>query len=356
MRGLNQRRLSIGVDARSLCGPLSGIGHYVHEVLKAIDEIADVQLHLYCAPKPPAIQLRADWRVRTVSMPRQVAVRTIFGRWAKQDKIDVFWAPQTILPKGNFPKVVTVHDLNHILVPETMSWGTLLAHRLWFEGDVLKANRVVSNSSGTSERLVQYCGRHSNAEALPGIHPRYRPLVQNECVEVLSRYRIQANYLLAVGTLEPRKNIQTLVRAHASLYSAGLAPELILVGRMGWGKSLSSDSFPGVRLLGYVRDDDLPALFSAASAFVIPSLYEGYGMPAAEARACGVNIMATDIPELREAAGPGAVFVNSDEDSIREGLVKVISLPRQLDFEAPIRWESTAKVYLDQFISAVESA
>lgn len=346
--------LSIAVDARSLCGPLSGIGHYVHEVLKALDKVGNVQLHVYCAPRFPTVPLPDHWHVRMVPLPRQIAIKAVFGHWARMDKVDVFWAPQTILPRGKFPKVATVHDLNHILVPETMSWGTALAHRLWFESDIHRADRVVANSSGTSERLMSLLGRRADQVAVPGVVSRFRPMNAGEYTDVLSKYQLQPGYVLAVGTLEPRKNLQALIRAHASLYADGRVPELVLGGSIGWGKALPPESFPGVRLLGYVADEHLPALFSAARAYAIPSLYEGYGMPAAEARACGVNILASDIPELREAAGPGAVFVATDESSIREGLLKVVSEPPSELVNERVCWEQTAEIYLEQFTSVIQ--
>ena len=114
----------------------------------------------------------------------------------------------------------------------------------------------------------------------------------------------------AWGPFEPRKNIPTLVKAYLQLRSQRSMPDLVLAGQKGWGSDESLLSGPGIRSLGYVEERDLPALYSGATAFLMPSLYEGYGMPAAEARACGCRVVATDIRELREAAGDQAIFVS----------------------------------------------
>lgn len=354
MQSRGRKGLSVAVDARSLCAPLAGIGHYVREVLLALDNTGSLRIHLYCAPRPPVIELPRHWNVRVARTPRQIALKLFFGHWADRDGADVFWAPQTLLPRTRLPTVATIHDLNHILVPDTMSWGTRLAHRLWFNHDVFSATRIVANSHATAQRLTNLVGRTTNAIATPGVAARFSRMDHSAYMPVLRKYGLEPHFLLAVGTLEPRKNIITLARAHAPLYAAGKAPPLALAGRVGWGEAFPASDFPGIRLLGYVADEDLPALYSAAAAFVLPSLYEGYGMPAAEARACGTRIMASNLPELREAAGPNAIFVAPDETGIRDGLLQVLALPPQPPAR-PSTWDGAACVYLNEFSAAAES-
>lgn len=340
--------ITIAVDARPLCSPLTGIGHYVNEILRKLSVDGRFRFILYCAPRPPVVTLDRSWETRTSNLPRQVTSRLIFGRWAAADKAEVFWATQTLAPSMTPGVVSTVHDLNCLLAPQTMSWGTALAHKLWFERDIKSADRVVVNSQGTSDRLARAFGKHANAVAIPGVAPRFTPAACSDSSSLKAKYDLPDSYLVAVGTLEPRKNIPILLEAHTALYSNGLAPELVLVGRAGWKMDRSSLVRVGTRVLGYVPDHELPALYAGAAALVIPSMYEGYGMPAAEARACGCPVIATDIPELRESAGPDAVFIEPTMDGIAQGILRALQAPRPRPTD-PQRWDQTADVYGELF-------
>lgn len=348
------RRLHVGVDARSLCGSLTGIGHYVHEVLKRLDAES---ITLYCAPCAPAIPLQSNWRIRVSRLPRQIALRYDFSQFLERDGVDVFWAAQTLVPKLGLstPVVSTVHDINHILVPNTMSWGTRLAHKLWFNRDLESAERVVANSMSTAFRVRQCLGLDVDGVARPGVSAAFRPISTVNALRVLSKYKLPSSFILAVGTIEPRKNIQSLLEAHAKLFADKKVPELVLVGKLGWKISRNSLVGSGVRALGYVPDSDLPSLYSLASVFVIPSLYEGYGMSAAEARACGCRVVATDIPELRESAGLGSIFVDPTSEGIASGILTA------LDSEKPnpassSTWDECAGVYARIFQEVVSNS
>ena len=334
----------IAVDARSLCGPLTGIGNYVNEILKELGKDERFQFLLYCAPHKPLIATPEAWLVRASRLPRQVALRTTFKYWAQKDNVDVFWAPQTLAPRMQVPVVSTIHDLNYLLAPTTMSWGTKLAHKLWFNEDVRASRHLIANSFATAERLKNHLEVNVSAVARPGVSDNFCPASASAVYKAKLKYNLPSEYLIAVGTLEPRKNINALIEAHTPLFIDGKAPALVLVGRCGWKTDTRSFERPGLRLLGYVPDADLPALYSAAHALVIPSLYEGYGMPASEARACGCPVVATDIPELHESAGQDAIFITPTAEGISEGILLAAKTLRP----APIRlssWSDAAKAY-----------
>jgi glycosyltransferase involved in cell wall biosynthesis len=144
-------------------------------------------------------------------------------------------------------------------------------------------------------------------------------------------YGISQPYLLNIAVWEPRKNLELLVRTFINMKKNGWLPKhkLVLIGKKGWKSnrtvSLVSDSI-GEHIIapGYVPDQHLPALYVGADAFIFPSLYEGFGMPVLEARACGTRIVATDIPELREAGGKDPVYVEPTEEGIREGILEAL--------------------------------
>ena len=128
------------------------------------------------------------------------------------------------------------------------------------------------------------------------------------------RYQLPEKYLLYVGTIEPRKNLLRLLNVWEKLYKAAEVPPLVIVGSRGW---LSEDFFSalansparnGALLTGYVRDEDLPALYAAATAFVFPSLYEGFGLPPLEAMACGTPVICSNTSSLPEVVGDAALL------------------------------------------------
>jgi glycosyltransferase involved in cell wall biosynthesis len=270
-------------------------------------------------------------------LPGVLWVKWRLGRLARN--IDLFWAPATLTPAVKVPLVVTVNDLNHRLVPKTMPLVNRLAYRRWFDRDVKRADAVVAISQGTAQRLAQFTGRTVDAVAVPG--GKWRAM------EVCKRPAspLGTPYLLAVGTNEPRKNLGTLVRAVELLKDRGEIPRhvLVLVGPAGWGRRVAA-THPWLRFLGYVPDDGMAALLANADVLVQPSIYEGYGMPAAEASAFGTPVVANDIPELREASGNAGIYTAPDAESLASGILEALSRPRPGPVPLPSWEEAAAKM------------
>lgn len=341
----------LGIDARSLSNQLTGIGTYVYEIIKRLELR---KITLYMAPTRRSFGLSEHILIKSWRLPRQVALKYAFAREIQRDKVDVFWAPQTLLPSTpkSIPTVSTIHDLNHLYVPETMSWGTRLAHKLWFNRDIHRANVLVCNSVATATRVEQEFGLRSLVSR-PGVSEDFYPRSQDEIDFARKTYNLPQAYLLAVSTIEPRKNIPNLLKAHEFLFRRGEAPPLVLVGKSGWQPGMiDHQARDGIIYTGYVDRQLLPAIFSGSVGFVMPSIYEGFGMPAAEARACGCRVMATDTPELREATGNCGIFVDTSIESIIEGIRDLLKSPKA----PPCRqftWEKAAEVYMQAFKAAM---
>lgn len=353
--------MNIGLDGRALEGNPAGIGRYVYELCVELESImSGVRFYVYSRHPvaKPSGSTRWNYRVDGSKVAQFMTgymwLKTRCGSMAKKDKLDVFWSPSTLLPKVGTETVTvsTVHDINYLLVPETMAAVNLWAHRLWFRSDVLKADLVTTNSNATAERFMQRFGRKADAVITPGVSDHFCRRPRGEVDQCLDRYGVKGPYLLSVATREPRKNLDLLVEAFLGLKRSGALchHSLVLVGGKGWGRrrlksSLELGSTEGIAQLGYIESADLPCLYSGTDAFVFPSIYEGFGIPVAEAVACGARVVATDTPELREAGAGGDVkYVEATVEALSKGILSALSAPPEKAFtEARFAWRESAR-------------
>lgn len=338
---------------------MTGIGHYVRSILAPLDAaLPDAQFVLYARARCDVELPSERWSIRCDEhpvwsrLPTVVWIHYRLGSLVRGDGLDVFWAANTLLPArmGSLPCVTTVYDLNHVLFPQTMSLLTKVAHQRWFESDVLRATRVVAISKGTSTRLKVHLGKEADAIARPGVPDHGAPPLQSEASLCLDRLGVRRPFFLTVGTLEPRKNLASVISAVQLLKANGrvLDHQLVMVGARGWGPKFQVAapkpiSMEWVKPLGYVNDAALAALYLSADALVFPSRYEGYGIPIGEARAYGCRVVATDIPELRESGGEDVVYVEPTPKAIAQGVVKALSNPAPPPRNAVYDWHSAAQ-------------
>ncbi|HEV8315484.1 MAG TPA: glycosyltransferase family 1 protein [Burkholderiaceae bacterium] len=337
--------MRVGIDGEALRLPLSGVGQYVHHLCVELEQLWP-QAEFFAYARLPAERLALPsprWTLRREpnealrKLPSFLWLKTRGAALCREDRLDVFWAGRTLLP--HLPRSVrvvsTVHDLNHVLVPETMEWPTLLSHRLWWRGDLQRADALLANSRGTARRLRELFDANAHDVVPPGLEARFRPVSDALESEALRMLGIEPPYLLSVATLEPRKNVRTLLQAYLALRRAGELPahRLVLAGARGWRDEkleaeLRAAQSEGVQVAGYIADALMPALYAGADALICASLYEGFGMPVLEARACGARVVVSDVPELREAGGMQAVVVEPTVDGVREGIRRVLRRPR----------------------------
>lgn len=350
--------MKIGIDARALVGKRTGIGNYIWNLLAEMaDLMPGVEFIAYC-PEGFTPSFPETLRQPLIKTNRTYPLMSgyFWLKWRsasliKQDNIDAFWATRTLYPSqliGQVPVVTTVYDLNHLICPETMPLINMLAFKLYFKHDVINATKVVAISSGTAERVKSLLNRQVDSVVVPGTGMEFAQKNTSEILEVRQKYNLSNPYILFIGTLEPRKNLTTLLDAFKIIRTNGFPNlNLVLVGQKGWkNKRLQNQldqNVGGILELGYVPNEDLAAIYSGSEAFVLPSLYEGYGMPAAEARACGARVVASDIPELREAGGAESIYVSplSVED-LAQGILKALSSEKPIAKDR-VLWETGAK-------------
>lgn len=272
---------------------------------------------------PPQIMWPMHWYL---GLP----VDWIYGR------VDVmFYASFVALPQKRGRKVITAHDLIPLTHPEFCEPHHVQEFQARVPSSLRGADAVIVVSAYTGAVVQERFGLPADRiHCIPnGVHEKFCPPEDPEAAAAATaRYGIRSPYLLFVGTLEPRKNLVRLVEAFGrAARGAVRAHTLVLAGQPFWGDAALRAAIArleaGVRVLlpGYVATDDLPALYGAATAFLFPSLVEGFGIPALEAMACGCPVLTSATPALREVVGDAALVVDPyDVDAMAEGIRRLV--------------------------------
>ena len=261
--------------------------------------------------------------------------------WLAGGAIDLFHATDFVLaPVTARRKLLTVHDLAFFHYPDAAMPSLQHYLNVVVPRSIRRADYLIADSHNTAEDLQALWpvpeGRISVVQGAVD-HGFFRPVSDSEqLLRARQKYGISRRpFMLGLSTLQPRKNFPRLVRAfHAARQEAELPHMLVIGGKKGW---LYDEIFATVRELelesdvvfpGFVADDDLPALYSAADFFVYPSLYEGFGLPVLESLACGTPVLTADNSCLPEAGGEGALYVDAESvESIADGIVQLSTKP-----------------------------
>ena len=251
-------------------------------------------------------------------------------------KVNIFHATDHLLPRlSSIKGVFTLHDLIFLFHPQTHKPLNRWFLTLMMPRFLRVADAVIAVSECTKRDAVRYYGipEEKIIVIYEGVNPRFRPAGPETVAAVRQKYGLPERFILYVGTIEPRKNLTTLLEAFHHLTT--LQPcdlRLVIVGKRGW---LYEGFFRRLRELGleervhftgYVPDEDLPALYSAADLFVFPSLYEGFGLPVLEAMACGTPVVCSNTSSLPEVAGDAALLVPpTDVRGLAEAMARVLT-------------------------------
>jgi len=248
-------------------------------------------------------------------------------------RIDIAHALGARLPEfGRARRLVTVHDTFSVVSDRFSPQGYReLKNRRYRE--IAESDAViVAVSEHTKRDFMEHFGAaEGRFEVIPeGVDERFSPRPEAEVRAVRKRHGLARPYLFYVGTLEHRKNVVGMMAAYGLLREAGLEVDLALAGGQGWAYEEIEEVLTehpereGIRLLGYVSNDELPALYSGAACFLFPSLYEGFGLPVLEAMACGTPAVTSNRSSLPEVAGDAALLVDPDEPAEIAGAVKKV--------------------------------
>lgn len=327
----------------------TGIGHYVAELVRHLRATARPGEAVLTYPgaleeavlrwrggsgssKPGAAARRdAAWRRSLLALGRKLSDWHFrVSTWCR--RFDLYHEPNAIPLPCSRPTVATVCDLSVLLHPEWHPADRARHYERHFEAGLRRCRHVLAISEeGRREILATFGLPEDRVTATPlGVRPGYRPLPGRVVEETRRRLGLPERFLLHVGTLEPRKNLEMLLRVYCSL-EPGVRERcpLVLVG--GWGWNVASlrrfheevGRHRGVVHLGYVPEEDLPGLYNAARVLVFPSLYEGFGLPPLEMLACGGAVLASTAAAVREVVGAQAHLTDpADEAGWRTALAR----------------------------------
>ncbi len=347
---------------------MTGVGRYAAGILSELDAaMPDAQFVLYAYRDTSVEPISSRWQVIRDRHPfwsRLPVTQWMHFRLAaliKREPVDVFWSPNTLIPKGvRVPCVLTVYDFTHVLVPETLAPMTRYAHSRWVDADIRAADANVVISLGTAQRMLDLLGRRPDAVAYPAVSAEAMISDEAFSARLLWHAGVRKPYLLTVGSRAPRKNLAGAVVAMEQLRATGhfLDYQLVMAGPEAWdrGGRAMERGRDWIRPLGFVNDELLSALYANAEALVFPSIYEGFGMPVIEARAHGCRVVTTDSPELREAGGDDAVYTDTTPEGIAAGIRTALSLPRPSPRRVAHSWENAAEVMASVFRRLVASS
>ena len=337
-------RPTVAVDLRALVPEATGIGVYTRsllDVLAAPGRPGGGYRYLGLAQRPVrGAEALAAAGVALETQPAPLGVlwqQTRLPQRLAAGDVDLFWSPLATLPwRCPVPAVVTVPDLTAILFPEAHTAKVRWSILPFLGRSLATARRVVAISRATAADIAfQFPEARDKVRVVPnGLDPRFRPGTADSIAATRAELGAPDGYLLAVGTLEPRKNLPTLLTAWEALADADPAtPPLVLAGGAGWEtrsfrRRLAALEARGLRHLGRVDDERLLALYQAATVFAYPSLYEGFGLPVLEAMACGVPVVTSDVSSLPEVAGDAALLVDPrDAKSLAAALHRLLGDP-----------------------------
>lgn len=362
------KALRVALDARPLTTSRAGIAMYCRGLAHGLQaEARHERLFLYAKePPPPDLPLGQAMQWRT--MPAPLWLPLAVPRILRAGRIDLFHGTNHMAPPlTNVPTVITIHDLSLLTLPEHHTWRNRLLTIPQMLLSMRHAARLIADSKATAADVAR----------LPGIDPaRIRviplaparglaPAAPDVVRDLSRRLELPEGFFLYLGALEPRKNVVTLVRAIGRLRADGEDHAcLVIAGAEGWRNDdvhaevrwLGLDG--AVRFRGYVASADLPALYGAATAFVYPSLFEGFGLPPLEAMTCGTPVICSNTSSLPEVVGDAAIQVDPRSvDDLAAALRRVLhdeSLRADLRTRGLARarqfsWERTARATLDVY-------
>lgn len=366
---LRMRKMKVLIDAQPLIGTRTGIGKYVEQLSLNLENKnikTNYWFNQILKNKHKYLGLN-DRNIINSRYPYK-AIRRLFSPNVLYDipidinkKIDLFHGTNFITYNTlKVKNIITIHDLAFLKFPYTADDKTFRHHKEWLPYSIEKADHIIAVSNQTKKDIIELFKVKDNKITTIHLSADKNMKKQNGIVvnDVRIKYGLPHKYLLFVGTVEPRKNLEYMLKAFLlSKMEINHSYKLVIVGKIGWKyerlhefinhNNLEKD----ITFLGYVDGDDLPAIYSGATIFLYSSLYEGFGIPLLEAMNCGVPVITSNTSCIPEVVGEAAIQVPIDDVSNFSRQINNVILSEALQNELSIKslerasrfsWENVA--------------
>jgi glycosyltransferase involved in cell wall biosynthesis len=367
-----KKSMRIVFDARTASDHFPGIGRYVVSLARALKMVApDLELTLLRDPRSTGQRLVLPDvpTVACAASPFSIEQQWVVPGMLRSLGAAVYHSPYYLMPyRPGAPAVLTAHDLIPLVYPRFYTPAQRLVFR-WAHGLAVRTARVtVAVSSATRTDLMERLGaRADRLVVIPeAADPRFAPQPAAAIQAARDKYALPDRYVLYVGSNKPHKNLELLVRAWNSIVTSGQTGGARLVIAGHWdlhfpqARGLAERLNLGeqIRFAGPIPEDDLPAVYAGARLFVFPSLYEGFGLPALEAMACGAPVVCSSTSSLPEVVGDAALTMDPlDEQALASAMARVLRddalreemRARGIARAAEFSWERTARATLEVY-------
>lgn len=356
-------------------GQRLGSSQVAFELLKNLEKIDHKNEYTILLPIPPMDDLpknRDGWKYKVLK-PNKLWTRIALplALYTAKHKPDLIFSPTHYIPRFSpVKRIVTIFDLAYLHFPEMFQPKDLWQLKNWTKFSIENADHILTISNSTKHDIVKEYGiaKAKLTVAYPGYNPHIFRLIRNqeEIAKVLGKYDIQGDYIIYIGTIQPRKNLIHLIEAFKNIDNL----KLVIVGKIkGEGRQawLFKDIIKHPRELeiedkviftGFVPTEDLPYLLGGAIAFILPSLYEGFGIPAVEAMACGTPVIVSNVSSLPEVVGQAGLLIDPISVTQIEQAIRTISTDKKLRDKKSAEglkqakkfsWDKMAKIVLKTF-------
>lgn len=329
-------------------GSKAGVGQYCHNLVQGLAKIDQHNKYVLFPFVPHFVEnfkdyspeLPDNFKIKYENLPKEWIDLLFRKSWLPGGNffsgLDLFHATSFIYPNWIEGKVVsTIHDVSFKTHPQYHKRDNIAVCHQGTVDAVKKAEIIIAISNNTKTDLVNYynCNEDRIVTIYSGVEKRFR-LIDKEISRnyIKEKYNLNKPFLLSIGTIEPRKNIQGLISAYSNLDKKYLDSfDLVIVGGRGW---LDSDIYKqakgspfskNIKFTGYIDDADLPYFYNAAEVFIFPSFYEGFGLPILESMACGCPVISSNTSSMPEVGGDAPLYINPRElNEIKDALESLI--------------------------------
>ena len=361
--------MRIGIDATALPPQPVGAGNYIIQLIRALASLkVNDEFVIFAQQRGHALislpeNDSFEWIILEDRNPgsRLIWEQTLYPQLIRKSGVDLLHSMHYTRPvKLPCASVVTFHDMTFFLYPELHTRAKRLFFPLAIRASARQADALTAVSESTRQDAIRVLGISPEKITTTqlGVDPAFRPI--NDAAikgKIAEKYDLPERFILYVGLLEPRKNLPMLIRAYKRLIDGGENFKLVLVGRYGWmyeellRQINNLDLEEMVHFTGYVSQEDLPLVYNLSSLFVYPTLYEGFGLPALEAMACGVPVITTDVSSLPEIVGEAGILVPvNNVEALYGAMIAVLGdedlrrkmINKGIQRAAKFTWEQTA--------------